>query len=274
MNRFKSGFGAGNSGMNSIAVFSMKGGTGKTTLSGSLGWGLAEQGRRVLMIDMDPQGHLSQLFKARAIKGRTQLYDSLIHERPLAETIVPASHPNLSLIPATEDHFNLNTALLSTPWKEWKLKDALYAMNPFPYDVVVIDLGASLSLSTYVALFAARILIIPVLPDLLSYLSLKSLFTFLDKTCKYYKFVFDMIWVLMNRVNSHRPLDRENKKALEKYYKRFLMPVAVREDLKFSEAARERMVINSYAPESTGARDMERVAQFLGRYIPGVASGK
>jgi chromosome partitioning protein len=250
--------------MISIAVFSMKGGTGKTTLSGSLGWVLAEQGQRVLMIDMDPQGHLSQLFNVRPVKkGQTKLYYSLIHEQPLADTIVPTSHPHLSLIPATEDHFYLNSALVSKPWREWKLKDALQAMRPFPYDVVIIDLGASLSLSTYVALFAAKILIIPVLPDFLSYLSLKSLFTFLDKTCKYYKFSFDMIWILMNRINSHRPLDRENRKALEKYYKRFLMPVVVREDVRFSEAARERVPISTFAPESTGARDMTKVAQFL-----------
>jgi len=260
--------------MNSIAVFSMKGGTGKTTLSGSLGWILAEEGQRVLMIDMDPQGHLSQLFNVRAVKGQAQLYSSLIHDRPLAETVVPTSHPKLSVIPATEEHFNLNTDLVSKPWKEWKLKDALHAMNPFPYDVVIIDLGASLSLSTYVALFAAKVLIIPVLPDLLSYLSLKSLFTFLDKTCKYYKFSFDMIWVLMNRVNGHRPLDRENRKALEKHYKRFLMPVVVREDMRFSEAARERMVISAYAPESIGARDIKKVAQFLERVIPSIPSGK
>jgi chromosome partitioning protein len=249
--------------MISIAVFSMKGGTGKTTLSGSLGWVLAEQGHRVLMIDMDPQGHLSQLFNVSPGKGQTKLYYSLIHEQPLADTVVATSHPQIFLIPATEDHFYLNSALLSKPWREWKLKDALQAMHPFPYDMVIIDLGANLSLSTYVSLFAAKILIIPVLPDLLSYLSLKSLFTFLDKTCKHYKYSFDMIWVLMNRLNSHRLLDRENRKALEKYYKRFLMPVVVREDLKFSEAAREQVPITTYAPQSTGARDVRRVAQFL-----------
>ena len=249
--------------MNSIAVFSMKGGTGKTTLSGSLSWVLADQGHHVLMIDMDPQGHLTQLFKGRPAKGQTKLYYSLIHEQPLAETIVPTSHPNLSLIPATEDHFFLNSALISKPWREWKLKDALYAMHPFRYDTVIIDLGANLSLITYVGLFAAKILIIPVLPDILSYLSLKSLFAFLDKTCKNYKYFFDVIWVLMNRVNSHRPLDRENRKALEKYYKKFLMPVVVREDLKFSEAAGKQVPISAYAPQSTAARDMKKLAQFL-----------
>lgn len=249
--------------MKSMAVFSIKGGTGKTTLSGSLGWIMAEQGHQVLLIDMDAQGHLTQLFRGKPGKGQTKLYYSLIHEQPLSETIVPTSNPNLFLIPATEDHYYLNSALLSKPWREWKLKDALQAIYPFPYDLVIIDLGANLTLSTYVALFAAKILIIPVLPDLLSYLSLKSLFTFLDKTCKNYKYSFDMIWVLMNRMNNHRPLDRENMRALEKYYAKFLMPVMVREDLKFSEAAKERIPVTSYAPHSIAARDMKKVADFL-----------
>jgi len=253
--------------MNSIALFSIKGGTGKTTLSSSISWVMAEQGHRVLMIDMDAQGHLTHLFKGRPGKGQTKLYYALIHEQPLLETIVPTSHPNLSLIPATEDHFYLNSALLSKPWREWKLKDALQAIYPFPFDVVIIDLGANLTLSTYVALFAAKILITPVLPDLLSYLSLKSLYTFLEKTCKNYKYSFDMIWILMNRVNSYRPSDRENKKALEEFYGRFLMPVMVREDLKFSEAAREQLPVTAYAPQSTAARDIKRVADFLERVI-------
>jgi chromosome partitioning protein len=253
--------------MNSIALFSIKGGTGKTTLSSSLGWVLADRGYQVLMIDMDAQGHLTHLFKVKPGKGQTKLYYSLIHEQPLLETVVPTGHPNLFLIPATEDHFYLNSALLSKPWREWKLKDALQAMHPFPYDLVIIDLGANLTLSTYVALFAARVLITPALPDLLSYLSLKSLFTFLDKTCKNYKYSFDMIWVLMNRVNSHRPSDRENRKALEKFYGRFLMPVMVREDLKFSEAAREQVPVTVHAPQSTAARDIGKVADFLERTI-------
>jgi len=249
--------------MNSIALFSIKGGTGKTTLSGSLGWLFAEQAYRVLMIDMDVQGHLTQLFRGKPVKGQTKLYYSLVHEQPLAETIVSTSHPNLFLIPATEDHFYLNSALLSKPWREWKLKDALYAMYPFPYDLVIIDLGANLTLSTYVALFAAKILITPVLPDLLSYLSLRSLFTFLDKTCKNYKYSFDVIWVLINKINHHRPLDRENKKALEKFYGRFLMPVEVREDPRFSQANREQVPVTTYAPDSPAARDIRKVASFL-----------
>ena len=155
--------------MKTIAFFSLKGGTGKTTLSSNIGWLLAEEGRSVLMIDLDPQGHLTQSLQGKPAKDQSTLYDALIHEHYLAEAIVPTSHPRLSLIPATEDHLYLSNALISKSWREWKLKDALSALYPFPYDLVIMDVGASLSLITYNALFAAQILIIPALPDLYSY---------------------------------------------------------------------------------------------------------
>lgn len=253
--------------MKAITFFSLKGGTGKTTLSSSLGCLLAEEGRSVLMIDLDPQGHLTQSLKGKPARNQTSLYYSLIHERPLSGTIVPTSHPRLSLIPATEDHLYLNNALISKPWREWKLKDALSAMYPFPYDLVIMDVGASLSLITYNALFAAQVLIIPVLPDLYSYLSLKNLFTFLEKTCKDFKYNFKMIWILLNKLNNHRPIDKENRDALKKYYKKFLMPVMIREDMKFSQAARNQIPITSFAPQSAASRDLRKVVQFFDKIL-------
>jgi chromosome partitioning protein len=253
--------------MNAITFFSIKGGTGKTTLSSSIGWLLAEEGHSVLMVDLDPQGHLTHTLRGKPAKNQTSRYYSLIHERPLSGVIVSTSHPRLSLIPSAEDHLYLNNALISKPWREWKLKDALSALYPFPYDLVIIDVGASLSLLTYNALFAAQTLIIPVLPDLFSYLSLKSLFTYLEKTCKDFKFNFKMIWILLNKLNNHRPLDRENRDALMKYYQKFLMPVMVREDFKFSQAAKHQMPVTTFAPQSTAARDLNKVVHFLDKIV-------
>ena len=253
--------------MKTIAFFSLKGGTGKTTLSSNIGRLLAEEGRSVLMIDLDPQGHLTQSLQGKPAKDQSTLYDALIHEHSLAEAIVPTSHPRLSLIPATEDHLYLSNALISKSWREWKLKDALSALYPFPYDLVIMDVGASLSLITYNALFAAQILIIPALPDLYSFLSLKNLFTFLEKTSKDFKHDFKMIWILLNKLNNYRPLDRENREALKKYYSKFLMPTMIREDLKFSQAARSQMPVTTYAPQSTAARDLKKVVQFLDRIL-------
>ena len=249
--------------MNSIAFFSMKGGTGKTTLCSSLSWILAEEGRSILMIDMDPQGHLSHFYKITPPPGRATLFGSLIYDQPLAEAILPTSHPNLFILPSTEELLDLNEALISKPWREWKLKDALDALRPFPYDMVIIDVGANLSLITYNALFASRMLIIPVLPDIFSYFSLKTFFRYLGKTCNHYNYKFEMIWILINRINNYRLLDRENKEALNRYYKKFLLPQAVREDSKLSEATRLRKPITTYAPESSAARDLRQVARFI-----------
>jgi chromosome partitioning protein len=254
--------------MNAITFFNLKGGTGKTTLCSSLGWLLAEEGHSVLMIDLDPQGHLTQTLQGRPSAGQTSLYHSLIQEPTLVKSIIPTVHRNLSLIPATEDHLYLNTALMSQPWPEWKLKDALSVMVPFPYDWVIMDVGASFNLITYNALFAAKTLIIPVLPDVFSYLSLKTLFTLLEKTSRDFRYDFKMIWILMNKLNNHRPSDRENREALKKYYQKFLMPVAVREDSKFSEAIKNQLPLTTFAPQSIAARDLKKVVHFLKSIFP------
>ena len=254
--------------MKAITFFNLKGGTGKTSLCSALGWLLAEEGHSVLMIDLDPQGHLTQSLQDRPAKGQTSLYHSLMEEPTLLGAILPTVHPNLSLIPSTEDHLYLNTALTAQAWPEWKLKDALSVLIPFPYDWVIMDVGASLNLITYNALFAAKTLIVPVMPDVFSYLSLKTLFTFLEKTSRDFRYDFKMIWILMNKLNNHRPSDRENRDALIKYYKKFLMPVAVREDPKFSEAIKNHLPVTAFAPQSIATRDLKNVVRFLKSVFP------
>ena len=249
--------------MRSLAVFSLKGGTGKTTLSSSLGWILAEEGLKVLLVDLDPQGHLTHYLQARPAEDQPTLFQALIQDQPIRDAIVPTKHPDLYLLPATEENLYLNEALMSRPWREWRLKDALEATQPFPYDLVLMDVGGNLNLITYNALMAAKALVIPVLPDLFSYLSLKTLFAFLKKTNDQYQFNFQMIWVLINKINNHRPLDRENREALKKHYGRFLLPEMVREDPKLVQALRRQEPITRFAPESIAARDLRKVAQFL-----------
>ena len=258
--------------MHSLAVFSLKGGTGKTTLSSSLGWILAEEGLQVLLVDMDPQGHLTHYLKARPAKDQPTLFQALIHDQPISQAVVSTKNPGLHLLPASEENLYLNEALIARPWREWKLKDALEAAQPFPYDLVLMDVGGNINLITYNALMAANALVIPVLPDLFSYLSLKTLFTFLKKTNNQYQFDFQMIGVLINKMNNHRPLDRENRDALQKYYGKFLIPEMVREDPKLVQALRRQEPITQYAPESIAARDLRKVARFIQKAFLGKGS--
>jgi chromosome partitioning protein len=253
--------------MRSLAVFSLKGGTGKTTLSASLGWILAEEGLRVLLVDLDPQGHLTHYLKAGPAKDQPTLFQALIDDQPIRGAVVSTKNPALDLLPASKENLYLNEALISRPWREWRLKDALEAAQPFPYDLVLLDVGGNLNLITYNALLAAQALVIPVLPDLFSYLSLKTLFAFLKRTADQYQYTFQMIWVLINKINNHRPLDRENREALQKYYGEFLLPEIVREDPKLVQALRRQEPITQYAPDSIAARDLRKVARFLQKYF-------
>ncbi len=213
---------------------------------------------------------MTHYFKARPAKDQPTLFQALIHDRPISQAVVSTKNPGLYLLPASEENLYLNEALISRPWREWKLKDALEAAQPFPYDLVLMDVGGNLNLITYNALMAANALVIPVLPDLFSYLSLKTLFAFLKKTNDQYQFNFRMIWVLINKMNNHRPLDRENRDALQKYYGKFLMPEMVREDPKVVQALRRREPITQYAPESIAARDLKKVARFIQKTFLGV----
>jgi MinD-like ATPase involved in chromosome partitioning or flagellar assembly len=72
----------------------------------------------------------------------------------------------------------------------------------------------------------------------------------------------------MNKINNHRPADRENREALKKYYQKFLMPVMVREDPKFSEAIRHQIPVTDFAPNSIAARDLKGVVRFLLTIFP------
>jgi len=254
--------------MTSITFFSLKGGTGKTSLVGALGWLLAQKGRSVLLIDLDPQGHLSRSFDLPSSDGGVSLYEVLIQGRPLAEAVRPTTYPHLSIVPAAEGHLDLPTALFQQPWREWRLKDALTAMPTPAFDWVLLDTGANLNLITYNALFAGRNLIVPTLPEVYSYLSLKTLFSFLKKTEEDYRYRFDRIGILLNRLNNHRPLDRETRDALKKYYGRFLLPVMVREDPKVTEAARTGLPLPRFAPETTAVRDLTKVIRLLETLYP------
>ena len=93
--------------MHSLAVFSLKGGTGKTTLSSSLGWILAEEGLQVLLVDLDPQGHLTHYFKAGPSKDQPTLFQALIHDQPISQAVVSTKHPGLHLLPASEENLYL-----------------------------------------------------------------------------------------------------------------------------------------------------------------------
>lgn len=143
-----------------IAVVNQKGGVGKTTTTINLGAALAETGRRVLLIDLDPQGNAST---GLAIQDRPKTtYDMLLDGAPLAEVAQSSEVASLSIAPATTDLSSADMEMMRNERRSFLLKNALtQGRAKENFDVILIDCPPSLSLLTVNAMAAADSILVP-----------------------------------------------------------------------------------------------------------------
>ena len=134
--------------------------SGKTTTTINLGAALAESGRRVLIVDLDPQGNAST---GLAIEDRSKTtYDLLLDATPLAEVVQTTAIDNLSIAPATTDLSSADMEMMSNESRSFLLRNALTEGGVAnDYDVVLIDCPPSLSLLTVNAMVAAHSILVP-----------------------------------------------------------------------------------------------------------------
>ena len=122
-----------------ICIANQKGGVGKTTTSVNLSASLASKGRRVLLIDLDPQGNASSGLGLKKYEYQdANIYHVLIGERTLTEVIRPTSLDTLRIAPANPDLVGAEIELVDTPRREFRLKDALHPLDN-EFDYVLID---------------------------------------------------------------------------------------------------------------------------------------
>lgn len=235
-----------------------KGGTGKTSVSTSYAFRLAERGYRVLVVDLDSQGHATKCLGLDGDAFERTLADALVRRVPLSEIRQPTGFPGLDLIPSNLTMSTVELALMPMAAREFRLRNVLREVEA-DYDVVVLDAPPSFGLLNLNALMAANVLVIPVLPDFLSFHGLKLLFETVQSLDDDLNHVLDHIFIVVNGFNASLKIAKEAKDALEKHYPEFLLPAYVRQCSKFAQSSSEGTPIFAYDPESKGAVDVESV---------------
>jgi len=239
----------------------MKGGVGKTTTAVTLASGLAAAGRRVLLVDADPQGNVSHLL---GVHPTTTIRELMLGERPVQDVILRDVRPQLDLIASAPSAFGLDAQLASSVQRETLLQRKLATLSG--YDVVVFDTSPAMNLLAYNALLCATELVLPITMDSLAIVGARQT---LDGVREIRALWPDrplvLAAVLPTNVNPQTHATRASFAALEADAE--LGPALVRPgirqciDLVYAAAAHQ--TIWEYAPRSRAADDYRALLQTL-----------
>lgn len=159
---------------NVIAVANQKGGVAKTTTTIHIGVALAELDKKVLLIDLDPQGHLAEGFGLISDQLMAEMSDVLEGSKHITEIIIPGIRPGLDLAPSNIRLSDMELTLVNVRFREYKLQRALEPVLPV-YDYLLLDCPPSLDLLTVNALIAANQVLIPMASEYYSILGVSLL---------------------------------------------------------------------------------------------------
>lgn len=240
-----------------IAVLNQKGGTGKTTTTVNVGAGLAEQGYRVLIIDVDSQGHVGV---SLGVSGKKTLYHVLVEGAQLDECTVSA-RPNLDILPADDTLASAEIFLARRDDDRDKLlRKRLLDVDG--YDFILLDCGPSLSLLNMNALTFADHLIVPVACDFLSLVGVKQVMKTLRNINRVLMHPISILGILPTFYDMRNNISDEAVKTLKGHFHDKVLP-PVRVNTRLKEAPSEEKTIFEYAPESRGASDYRRLVTWL-----------
>lgn len=243
-----------------IAIANQKGGVGKTTTSVNLAAGLAYLGKRVLLVDMDPQGNASQGLNSRNNITHTT-YDLLLTNVPAVECIRQLRIPPLSIIPSTIDLAGSEIEMVKiNSRREQLLKDKLAPIKG-NYDYIILDCPPSLGLLNTNALTAADSLIIPVQCEYYALEGLTQLLSTIRLVQKVFNPRLSIEGVLLTMFDSRNKLSYEVQQEVRKYFKETVYKTYIPRNVRLSEAPSHGTSIFEYDLDSTGARAYASLAK-------------
>ncbi len=243
-----------------VSFLNHKGGVGKTTSTINLGAGLVVLGKKVLLVDLDPQANLT--ISLGIPRQRYTIYEALRGEGEL----IPVTHkPNLDVVTSSLDLSGAEMELINEAGREFILREVLAPVQP-NYDYILIDCPPSLGLLTLNALTSSRYVLIPLQTEFLAVQGLAKIKQVIDKVRLRLNTHLEMAGVIATMYDSRRVLNRDVVDIIHKYFGDKVFNTYIRDNIALAEAPAQRKDIFEYSPKSTGAQDyLDLANEFLAR---------
>lgn len=243
-----------------IALANQKGGVGKTTTAVNLGAGMATLGKKILLVDADAQGNATSGVGIAKSDIKKDIYDVLVNEEPMDETIVHTSHKGLDIVPATIQLSGAEIELTPQMARETRLKSALDAVKD-RYDFVLIDCPPSLGLITINAFTASDSILIPVQSEYYALEGLSQLLNTIQLVRKHFNPDLKIEGVLLTMFDARTNLGEQVNTEVRKFFKNEVYDTIIPRNVRLSEAPSYGLPIMDYDPKSKGAEKYMNLAK-------------
>ena len=242
-----------------IAIANQKGGVGKTTTAVNLSAAIAQAGKKVLMVDLDPQGNTTSGF-GRAVNERSSVYDALMGRAEVKNCIQDTEIKKLKLIGADIRLAGAEVELVSVKEREFFLKKLLGPLRE-DYDFIFIDCPPSLSLRTLNAMAAADSVLVPIQCEYYALEGVTSLMNTIQRVKRTFNPRLEIEGILLTMLDGRTNLGLQVVDQVKKHFRKAVFATVIPRNVRLGEAPSHGQPICLYDPKSTGAIAYEALAK-------------